>query len=70
MGGMGLLAGSGQNCCCTSRIYVQRGVYEQVVDGLVNLAKMIPMGGSDDPDSAIGPLISEKQRQRVSRHRE
>jgi acyl-CoA reductase-like NAD-dependent aldehyde dehydrogenase len=65
LGGMGLLAGSGQNCCCTSRIYVQRGVYDQVVDGLAALAKMIPMGGSDDPTSVIGPLISEKQRQRV-----
>jgi len=26
---------------------------------------MIPMGGSEEPDSIIGPLISEKQRQRV-----
>ena len=65
LGGMGLLAGSGQNCCCTSRIYVQRPVYEQVVEGLVGLAQMIPMGGSEEPDSIIGPLISEKQRQRV-----
>ncbi len=65
LGGMGLLAGSGQNCCCTSRIYVQRGVYDQVVEGLVGLAQMIPMGGSEEPDSIIGPLISEKQRQRV-----
>ncbi|WP_433634014.1 aldehyde dehydrogenase family protein [Nocardia sp. CA-120079] len=63
--GMGLLAGSGQNCSCTSRIYVQRGIYEQVVDGLAAFAKMLPMGGSDDPNSVLGPLISEKQRQRV-----
>jgi len=64
--GMGLLAGSGQNCSCTSRIYVQRGIYEQVVDGLAAFAKMLPMGGSDDPNSVLGPLISEKQRQRVA----
>jgi acyl-CoA reductase-like NAD-dependent aldehyde dehydrogenase len=63
--GMGLLAGSGQNCSCTSRIYVQRGIYEQVVDGLAAFAQMLPMGGSDDPDSVLGPLISEKQRKRV-----
>ena len=62
---LGLLVGSGQNCSCTSRIYVQRGIYDQVVDGLVAFAKMLPMGGSDDPDSVLGPLISEKQRQRV-----
>jgi aldehyde dehydrogenase (NAD+) len=64
--GMGLLAGSGQNCSCTSRIYVQRGIYDQVVDGLAGFAKMLPMGGNDDPNSVLGPLISEKQRQRVS----
>lgn len=26
---------------------------------------MLPMGGSDEPQSVIGPLISEKQRHRV-----
>ncbi|WP_259378389.1 aldehyde dehydrogenase family protein, partial [Streptococcus pyogenes] len=57
--------GSGQNCSCTSRIYVQRGIYDQVVEGLAEFAKMLPMGGSDDPNSVLGPLISEKQRQRV-----
>ena len=63
--GMGLLAGSGQNCSCTSRIYVQRGIYDQVVQGLVGFAQMLPMGGNEDPNSVLGPLISEKQRTRV-----
>jgi acyl-CoA reductase-like NAD-dependent aldehyde dehydrogenase len=27
---------------------------------------MLPMGGNDDPNSVLGPLISDKQRQRVS----
>ena len=63
--GLGLLVGSGQNCSCTSRIYVQRGIYDRVVEGLAAFAKMLPMGGSEDPDSVLGPLISEKQRQRV-----
>jgi aldehyde dehydrogenase (NAD+) len=64
--GMGLLAGSGQNCCCTSRMYVQTGIYDQVVEGLAAFAQMLPMGGSDEPDSILGPLISAKQRERVS----
>ncbi|MGY4711644.1 aldehyde dehydrogenase family protein [Mycolicibacterium sp. CBM1] len=63
--GMGLLAGSGQNCSCTSRIYVQRKIYHQVVEGLAAFAQMLPMGGYDDPTSVLGPLISEKQRKRV-----
>ncbi len=64
--GMGLLAGSGQNCCCTSRMYVQRGIYDQVVEGLTAFAQMLPMGGSDEPNSVLGPLISAKQRARVA----
>ena len=64
--GMGLLAGSGQNCSCTSRIYVQRKIYDQVVEGLAGFAQMLPMGGYEDPSSVLGPLISEKQRSRVA----
>lgn len=63
--GLGLLAGSGQNCSCTSRIYVQRGIYEQVVEGLVGVAQMLPMGSADEEGAVLGPLISEKQRERV-----
>jgi len=43
---LGLLAGSGQNCSCTSRIYVQRGIYDQVVEGIAGFAKMLPMGAA------------------------
>jgi acyl-CoA reductase-like NAD-dependent aldehyde dehydrogenase len=62
---IGLLVNSGQNCCCTSRMYVQRGVYEQVVDGLATFAKSLKMGGSEDVGADLGPLISAKQRDRV-----
>lgn len=61
----GLLINSGQNCCCTSRIYVQRSIYEQVVEGLAAVAKSMKMGGSEDENPDLGPLISEKQRDRV-----
>jgi acyl-CoA reductase-like NAD-dependent aldehyde dehydrogenase len=62
---IGLFANSGQNCCCTSRMYVQRGVYERVVDGLATFAKSLRMGGSEDVGADLGPLISAKQRDRV-----
>jgi acyl-CoA reductase-like NAD-dependent aldehyde dehydrogenase len=61
----GLLVNSGQNCCCTSRMYVQRGIYNQFVDGLVAAAKAMRMGGGEEENVDLGPLISEKQRQRV-----
>jgi acyl-CoA reductase-like NAD-dependent aldehyde dehydrogenase len=62
---IGLLVNSGQNCCCTSRMYVQRGIYGEFVDGLVAAAKSMRMGGGEEENVDLGPLISDKQRQRV-----
>ena len=62
---IGLFINSGQNCACTSRIYVQRRIYEQAVDGLAKIAKSFRMGGSEDANPDLGPLISAKQRERV-----
>ena len=70
LGGMGLLAGSGQNCCCTSRIYVQRGIYDQVVEGLVGLAQMIPMGGSEEPELGHRAADQREAAPTRARHRE
>jgi aldehyde dehydrogenase (NAD+) len=62
--GIALLINSGQNCCCTSRMYVQRGIYTQVVERLAKFAESMRMGGSED-DADLGPLISARQRERV-----
>ena len=59
---LGLFINSGQNCACTSRIYVHRRIYEQAVDGLAKIAKSFRMGGSEDTNPDLGPLISAKQR--------
>ena len=34
MASMGIFVHSGQGCVCGSRIFVQRGVYDQVVEGI------------------------------------
>jgi phenylacetaldehyde dehydrogenase len=62
---MGIFAHSGQGCICGSRIFVQRGVYDQVVEGLAQIARTLPQGGSHDDNVVIGPLISQKQLTRV-----
>jgi len=43
----GIFVHSGQGCVCGSRIFVQRGVYDQVVDGVANMANFIKLGGPD-----------------------
>ena len=65
MAAFGTFIHSGQACVCGSRIFVQRGVYEQFVEGLANVANGLPQGGPKDEGSLIGPLISQKQLTRV-----
>ncbi|MEB3049979.1 aldehyde dehydrogenase family protein [Mycolicibacter sp. MYC123] len=65
MAAMGIFIHSGQGCICGSRIFVQRGVYDQVVDGIAMVANNLRLGGPKDEGAMIGPLISEKQLNRV-----
>jgi len=62
---IGIFINSGQGCVCGSRVYVQRGVYDQVVDGIARAAKALRLGGPEDENVDIGPLISRKQLERV-----
>lgn len=65
MASMGIFIHSGQGCICGSRIFVQRGVYEQVVEGIAGVANGLQLGGPKEENVHIGPLISEKQLNRV-----
>jgi phenylacetaldehyde dehydrogenase len=65
MAGFGTFIHSGQACVCGSRVFAQRGVYEQVVEGLANIANTLQLGGPKDEGAMIGPLISQKQLTRV-----
>lgn len=65
MAAMGIFVHSGQGCVCGSRIFVQRAIYERVVDGIAAIANSLRLGGPQDTDAHIGPLISAKQLTRV-----
>ena len=65
MAAMGIFVHSGQGCVCGSRIFVQRGVYDRVVEGIATIANALKLGGPKEEGSAIGPLISDKQLTRV-----
>jgi acyl-CoA reductase-like NAD-dependent aldehyde dehydrogenase len=62
---LGIFVHSGQGCVCGSRVFVQRGVHDKVLEGLTNLANTLPYGGPDDGTVFSGPLISQKQLTRV-----
>ncbi len=51
---------SGQECTLGSRLYVEKPIFEQVIDTLQEHAEKLTLGdGLTNPD--LGPIISEKQ---------
>jgi phenylacetaldehyde dehydrogenase len=55
----------GQCCCAGSRLYVQKKIFDEVVDGVTEQAKKIKVREGFNPESEMGPLVSEEQLNRV-----
>src|SRR6478752_8831198 len=57
---------SGQICTAPTRAIVQRGVYDQVVEGLAKMAKVLKVGDPYEPGTIVGPVITAQHRDRVA----
>ena len=55
----------GQCCCAGSRLFVQQSIFDKVVDGVADEAKKIKVGPGLDPNTQMGPMVSESQFNRV-----
>ncbi|MBJ8337298.1 aldehyde dehydrogenase family protein [Antrihabitans sp. YC3-6] len=62
---LAIFACQGESCVAGSRLYAQRGVYDEVVAGLAERARSIKLGPGLDPSSEMGPLISAEHRDKV-----
>ena len=60
-----IFANAGQVCVAGSRVYAQRAVFQEVLDGLTECARGLKLGPGLDPDSQMGPLISASHRESV-----
>jgi acyl-CoA reductase-like NAD-dependent aldehyde dehydrogenase len=58
----------GQACMASSRIYVERDVIDEFTEKFKTAAENLGMGDLRDPDTWLGPIISERQRNRVRTH--
>jgi phenylacetaldehyde dehydrogenase len=56
----------GQCCCAGSRLYVEKDVFDDVVQGVAEQAKKIKLGPGMDPGTQMGPLVSDEQLARVT----
>jgi acyl-CoA reductase-like NAD-dependent aldehyde dehydrogenase len=66
----GAMFNSGQSCCAVERIYVHRDVYNQFVEGFVELTKQYRLGNPLDPATTLGPMVrldaAEKARAHIA----
>lgn len=56
----------GQVCTAGSRLFVHRSVYDQVLSGLTEVAQKMKLGPGLDPNTDMGPLVSQEQLERVT----
>ncbi len=56
----------GQCCVAGSRLFVQQSRFEEVVEGVSEIAKSIKLGSGMDEGTQMGPLVSEEQLRRVT----
>jgi aminobutyraldehyde dehydrogenase len=57
---------AGQDCTAACRLYAGAKVYDRLVADLSSAVKTLKVGLQDEPDVEIGPLISDRQRNRVA----
>ncbi|MEV6699521.1 aldehyde dehydrogenase [Streptomyces sp. NPDC051453] len=61
---------TGQICRSLTRVLAPRSRYDEVVDAVGSAMAEIPQGDPSDPTNIFGPLVSERQRDRVESYLE
>ncbi len=62
---LGSLMNNGQACVGQTRILAPQSRYDEVVDAITSATAAMPVGDPMNPENAIGPLVAERQRDRV-----
>jgi len=60
---------AGQKCSACSRLIALDGVYEALLGRLVEAARALTVGPADDPDTAVGPVIDDRARERIEEYK-
>ena len=61
----GAISSNGQGCVNGTRLLVQRGVYDRYVQTLAAMAGHVAVGDPFDPQTVLGPVISETAINRI-----
>jgi aldehyde dehydrogenase (NAD+) len=63
---MAVFANSGQICSAGTRLFVERPIYDEFVRRVADFGNGLRVGNGVDPETQIGPLVSEQQLERVT----
>jgi len=63
---MSVFANAGQICVAGSRLYVHKKVFENVIAGISGMARALRVGPGLEPETQMGPLVSQGQLDRVT----
>jgi betaine-aldehyde dehydrogenase len=66
--GEGIFSGGGQSCIAGSRIFVQRGIYNDFLSGLQAFANGYRLGPPDSENTDMGPMVSFAHRTHVEEY--
>jgi betaine-aldehyde dehydrogenase len=55
----------GQDCTAATRVLASSKVYDDVLQGLAEQARGYKLGDTMDPETTLGPVNSQRQRERV-----
>src|SRR5262252_3225619 len=63
---MAVFSNSGQICSAGTRLFVERRIYDEFIGQVAEFAQTLKVGNSLDPNTQIGPLVSQQQLERVT----
>jgi len=61
---------TGQNCSAGTRVYIQRSIYRETLDAIAKVANDMKLGPGLDPETDMGPVVSQAQYDSISRYLE
>jgi aldehyde dehydrogenase (NAD+) len=63
---MAVFANSGQICSAGTRLFVESKIYDEFVSRVADYGKSLKVGNGLDPNTQVGPLVSQQQYDRVT----
>ena len=67
---LGVFFCAGQVCCAGTRLFVEQKIHDAFAEKLAKTAQGMKQGNPFDPDTRMGPLVSQEQLERVTRYLE